>query len=131
MFKINTGPVAYVRRIDIVGNERTTDQVIRREFLQLERERYSREKVEKSRNRLRRLGYFEDVRIEIRPVSDNSEEVDLIVTIVEGSAGRSALARVIPATKECLSTALLTTQIFLDRETILKFPALGVKIQNH
>ena len=88
VFKINTGPVAYVRRIDIVGNERTTDQVIRREFLQLERERYSREKVEKSRNRLRRLGYFEDVRIEIRPVSDNSEEVDLIVTIVEGSAGK-------------------------------------------
>ena len=88
VFKINAGPVAYVRRIDITGNERTADQVIRREFLQLERERYSREKVEKSRSRLRRLGYFEDVRIEIRPVSDNSEEVDLNVTIVEGSAGK-------------------------------------------
>ena len=87
IFRVDTDTVVHVRRINIVGNEKTSDLVIRREFLQHEYERYSQEKVEKSRGRLRRLGYFTDVQIHIVPVPDNPKEVDLMVTVIENSAG--------------------------------------------
>ncbi len=87
VFSAFPGAQMQVRRIDIVGNEQTADEVLRREFLQLERETYSRAKVESSRRRLRRLGYFRDVRVEIVPVEGDRDSVDLIVTVDEGGLG--------------------------------------------
>ncbi len=86
-FSADAGAKVQVRRIDIIGNEQTADEVIRREFLQLEREVYSRAKVESSRRRLRRLGYFRDVRVEIQRIADSDDEADLIVTVDEGGLG--------------------------------------------
>ena len=86
-YLVNPNNIAYVRRINIIGNEFTRDEVIRRELLQFERERYSIEKVEQSRKRLNRLGYFSSASIETVPLPDSPSEVDLLVQIRESSTG--------------------------------------------
>ena len=87
VFNAAAGVKVQVRRIDIIGNEQTADEVIRREFLQLEQEVYSRAKIESSRRRLRRLGYFRDVRVEIQRIAEADDQVDLIITVDEGGLG--------------------------------------------
>ena len=63
-FNVREGPRVYVERIDVVGNTRTLDRVIRREMLVAEGDAYNRVLVERSRNALRGLGFFRDVTIE-------------------------------------------------------------------
>ncbi len=87
IYRILPGDPVYVRNINISGNERTRDEVIRREMLQFERERYSRKKVESSRRRIRRLGYFSDVVITRQPVEEDGTQTDLAVVVTEGSVG--------------------------------------------
>ena len=113
-----------VRRIDIIGNEQTADEVIRREFLQLEQEVYSRAKIESSRRRLRRLGYFRDVRVEIQRIAEADDQVDLIITVDEGGLGDiPALARVLALTAASLLMAVLMRQIFSAVAMIFVLPA--------
>jgi len=59
---------AYVRRINVAGNDRTRDEVIRREFRQLEAAWYDGEKIRQSRNRVDRLGYFKEVSLDTQEV---------------------------------------------------------------
>ena len=86
-YRVSPGAPAYVRRIVISGNERTRDEVIRREMLQFERERYSRKKVESSRRRIRRLGFFSDTTVSQEPVEGRDDELDLLVKVTETGAG--------------------------------------------
>lgn len=86
-YHVEPGELVYVRNIVISGNERTRDEVIRREMLQFERERYSRKKVESSRRRIRRLGFFNDVTITRERVEGRDDEVDLAVEVREGGVG--------------------------------------------
>ena len=88
VFKINPGPLVFVRRIEIVGNETTDDSVIRREMLQFEREKYSRDKVQRSRDRINRLGYFGGARINERPVPESDDQTDLEVVVTERPLGK-------------------------------------------
>ena len=62
-FDIGEGPRVYVERIDIVGNTRTKDKVIRREFRLAEGDAFSAEAVRRTKPRLTDLGYFQDVDI--------------------------------------------------------------------
>lgn len=63
-FQVREGPRVYVDRIDIVGNTRTLDYVIRREMNVVEGDAYNRALVDRSRNQIRALGFFKDVTIE-------------------------------------------------------------------
>ncbi len=63
-FQVNEGPRVYVERIDIVGNTQTIDPVIRREMMLTEGDAFNQALVDRSRNNLRRLGFFEDVTVE-------------------------------------------------------------------
>ena len=81
----------YVRRINVAGNDRTRDEVIRREFRQFEASWYDGEKIRQSRNRVDRLGYFKEVSIETQPVPDSADQVDLTVTVVEKPTGSVSL----------------------------------------
>lgn len=63
-FNVREGPRVYVERVDVVGNTRTLDRVIRRELLLSEGDAYNRVLVDRSRNALRALGFFRDVTIE-------------------------------------------------------------------
>ena len=84
---------AYVRRINVSGNNRTRDEVIRREFRQFEASWYDGERIRRSRDRVDRLGFFTEVNIETVDVAGAPDQVDLNVTVKEkptGSIGMSA-----------------------------------------
>jgi outer membrane protein insertion porin family len=78
---------AYVRRINIAGNNRTRDEVVRREFRQFESSWYDAEKIRMSRDRIDRLGFFSDVNVETADVPGAPDQVDLNVTVAERPTG--------------------------------------------
>ena len=86
-FYVDPGRRAYVRKINISGNPKTRDEVIRREFRQLEGAWYDGPRIDRSKVRVRRLGYFEDVNIETPPVPGAPDQVDIDVTVTEKSTG--------------------------------------------
>jgi outer membrane protein insertion porin family len=77
----------YVRRINIEGNNRTRDEIVRREFRQLESAWYDSDRIRLSRDRIDRLGFFTDVGVETEPVPGTNDQVDLTVTVVEKPTG--------------------------------------------
>ena len=81
----------YVRRISVAGNDRTRDEVIRREFRQLEAAWYDGDKIRQSRNRVDRLGFFQDVFLETQDVAGSQDQVDLLVTVKEKPTGSLSL----------------------------------------
>ena len=81
----------YVRRINVAGNDRTRDEVIRREFRQFEAAWYDGEKIRQSRNRVDRLGYFKEVTMDTQEVPGAPDQVDLTVTVVEKPTGSLSL----------------------------------------
>ena len=82
-FFVDPGQRVYVRRINIYGNVSTNDEVLRREMRQLEGAWFSTSKVQRSRERLQRLGFFEDVNIETPAVPGTTDQVDINVTVKE------------------------------------------------
>jgi outer membrane protein insertion porin family len=85
-FDVGEGPRVYVERIDIVGNTRTKDKVIRREFRLAEGDAFSAEAVRRSRQRLQDLNYFNSVEIATTPGSSPDKAV-LTATIDEKATG--------------------------------------------
>jgi len=77
----------YVRRIHISGNNRTRDEVIRRELRQYEASWYDGDKIRLSRNRVDRLGYFSEVSVETTEVPGTSDQVDLNLKVTERPTG--------------------------------------------
>ena len=78
---------AYVRRINVAGNTRTRDEVVRREFRQLESSWYDGDKIRLSRDRVDRLGFFTEVNVDTQEVPGTVDQVDLTVTVVEKPTG--------------------------------------------
>ncbi|HQX08412.1 MAG TPA: outer membrane protein assembly factor BamA, partial [Zoogloea sp.] len=78
---------AYVRRISVTGNNRTRDEVVRREFRQYEASWYDGEKIRLSRDRVDRLGYFTEVNIETLEVPGAPDQVDLVINVAEKPTG--------------------------------------------
>jgi outer membrane protein insertion porin family len=81
----------YVRRINVEGNNRTRDEVIRREFRQLESAWYDSDRIRLSRDRVDRLGYFTEVGIGTEPVPGSNDQVDLTVTVAEKPTGNLSI----------------------------------------
>ncbi len=81
----------YVRRVNVAGNSRTRDEVIRREFRQFESSWYDGRKIKLSRDRVDRLGYFSEVNIDTAEVPGSADQVDLTVTIKEKATGNISL----------------------------------------
>ena len=81
----------YVRRIDIAGNSRTRDEVIRRELRQFESSWYDGRKIKLSRDRVDRLGYFSEVNVESNEVAGALDQVDLTLAIKEKPTGNLLL----------------------------------------
>jgi outer membrane protein insertion porin family len=82
---------AYVRRINVVGNSRTRDVVVRREFRQFEASWYDGDKIRLSRDRVDRLGYFKEVGIETQEVPGSPDQVDLTINVVDKPTGSLSL----------------------------------------
>ncbi|MCU6433607.1 outer membrane protein assembly factor BamA [Undibacterium sp. Jales W-56] len=88
---VDPGKRVYVRRINLAGNTRTRDEVIRREFRQFEGSWYDGEKIKISRDRVDRLGYFKDVNLETPEVPTSVDQVDVNLTITEKPTGNILL----------------------------------------
>lgn len=86
-FFVDPGKRTYVRRVNFAGNIATHDDVLRREFRQFEGTWYSAEKIRRSRERLQRLGFFEDVNVETPAVPGTTDQVDINVTVKERATG--------------------------------------------
>jgi outer membrane protein insertion porin family len=84
---IDPGKRVYVRRIEIGGNTRTRDEVIRREFRQFENSWYDGEKIRLSKQRVDRLGYFTEVEIETPEVPGTPDQVDIMMSVEERPTG--------------------------------------------
>jgi len=104
---------AYVRRISVTGNNRTRDEVVRREFRQYEASWYDGEKIRLSRDRVDRLGYFTEVNIETQEVSGAPDQVDLAINVAEKPTGSLQLgAGFSSAEKLSLSFAIKQENVF-------------------
>ena len=85
------GQRAYVRRIEVQGNLRTRDEVVRRELRQNEATWYDGRLIRLSRDRINRLGYFTDVSIQNRAVPNAPDQVDLVLSVVERPTGNLSI----------------------------------------
>jgi outer membrane protein insertion porin family len=86
-FFVDPGNRVYVRRINISGNTKTLDKVVRREIRQMEGGWLSTPLVDRSKIRLQKLGYFETVNVETPRVPGTNDQVDLNFDVTEGSTG--------------------------------------------
>ncbi|MDC0422709.1 outer membrane protein assembly factor BamA [Methylophilaceae bacterium] len=86
-FLLDPGKKIYVRRINIIGNDKTKDKVIRRELRQLESSWFSEANIQRSRERLSRTQFFDAIDIETPSVPGVSDQIDLNVKIAERNTG--------------------------------------------
>lgn len=89
-FEIGEAPKVYVERVDIRGNIRTLDEVVRREFLLVEGDAFNSSRLRRSRDRLRALGFFSNVEVNNVPGSSPDRTV-VEVDVVEQSTGEVTL----------------------------------------
>lgn len=88
---IDPGKRVYVRNINISGNTKTRDEVIRREMRQFENSWYDGEKIKLSRDRIDRLDYFNDVTVETPDVAGKTDQVDVNIGVTEKPTGNIML----------------------------------------
>jgi len=112
-FFVDPGDRVYVRRINLSGNVGTRDEVLRREMRQLEGGWYSAEQVERSRARLDRLGYFENVNVETPPVPGTTDQLDVDYSVEEMSSGSVTAGLGFSQTSGLLFNASISQDNFL------------------
>jgi outer membrane protein insertion porin family len=84
---VDPGRRVYVRRIDVAGNSKTRDEVIRREMRQLEGAYYDASKIQLSRRRIDRTNFFSEVTVETLPVEGSPDQVDVVYSVKEKATG--------------------------------------------
>ncbi|MGH7805222.1 MAG: outer membrane protein assembly factor BamA, partial [Candidatus Binatia bacterium] len=85
-FKIDKGPEVYFNRIEITGNTKTKDEVVRRELKVQEQQRFSSTRLRDSRARIQRLGFFQEVNLNTKR-SDRPDQIDLLIDVKEAPTG--------------------------------------------
>ncbi len=88
---VDPGKRAYVRRINVTGNTKTRDEVVRQEIRQMEGAWYDDERVKLSKQRIDKTDYFSEVNVETPPVPGTSDQVDVNVNVTEKSTGNLSL----------------------------------------
>jgi len=84
---VDPGRRVYVRRINVAGNTKTRDEVVRREMRQLEGAYYDASKIQLSKTRIDRTQYFKDVNVETAPVADKADQIDVNFVVEEKPTG--------------------------------------------
>jgi outer membrane protein insertion porin family len=103
----------YVRRINVVGNTRTRDEVVRREMRQLESSWFDSNRLALSKDRINRLGYFTDVDVTTVPVAGTPDQVDVDVKVTEKPTGAITLGAGFSSTdKVVLSAGISQDNVF-------------------
>ena len=116
---IDPGRRVYVRRINVAGNTRTRDEVVRREMRQIEGAYYDGEKIAESKKRIDRLGYFNEATVETPAVAGTPDQVDVNVRVTEKPTGQLLLgAGFSSAEKLVLQTSISQANVFGSGNTI-------------
>ena len=118
-YLVDEGARLFIEDIRILGNDRTRDYVIRREFDLSEGDAYNQVLVQKTRNRIQALGFFESVNISTRPGS-SPDRVILYVTVVEQSTGDISLSGGYSSNGGASANISLTERNFLGRGQFLR-----------
>lgn len=131
VFDIEKGPVVYIGRIEIEGNTKTRDKVIRREMKVAEGWPYSASRLEESEARLKRLGYFEEVKIE-KEKGVKEEELNLKVKVKEMLTGSFAIGGGYSSYDKFMIMGDITERNFLGKGQRVSLSArLGSKTQRY
>ncbi len=113
-YKVSKGPEVFIDKIDISGNTKTRDKVIRRELRLDEQKRFSGTGLKRSQERLRRLGFFEDVNLTTRKAQGDNK-LDLLVDVKEASTGAFSAGAGISSGENYLFNVRLQELNFLGR----------------
>ncbi len=116
---VDPGRRVYVRRINVVGNTKTRDEVVRREMRQAEGGWYDVDSIKLSKERLERLAYFKEINVETPQVSGTNDQVDVNVAVVEKPTGTFNIgAGFSQADKVILTTSINQTNLFGSGQTL-------------
>jgi outer membrane protein insertion porin family len=118
---IDPGKRVYVRRINFSGNTKTRDEVLRREMRQLEGAWFSTSKVNRSKVRLQRLGFFEEINAETPPVPGTTDQVDVNFAVTERASGNLLLGLGFSQTQGLIFNTQITQDNFLGTGNRVKF----------
>lgn len=119
-YNVKPGPRVYIERINITGNMRTLDEVVRREFRLAEGDAYSSTKIKRSEQRLNNLGYFEKVTISTRQGSTPDKTI-VDVQLTEKSTGEITFGAGFSTTDGALADFGIRERNFLGRGQDLRF----------
>ncbi len=119
-FAVEEGSRVYIDRIDIVGNTRTLDTVIRREIQLVEGDAYNRFLVDKARRRITALGFFDKVDIKQSPGSA-ADRVNLTVYVVEKSTGQFSVGAGFSSSEAIIGDLSITERNLMGRGQFLRF----------
>jgi len=112
-FLLESGKRIYVRRINVVGNEKTKDQVIRRELRQFESSWFSQSDIDRSRTRLSRTQFFDAIDIETPGVPGVSDQVDINIKVSERNTGSINIGAGLSSSEGIVGTLTVSQANFL------------------
>ncbi|MBB5046338.1 outer membrane protein insertion porin family [Rhodopseudomonas rhenobacensis] len=119
VFAIDEGPRTYIERIDVRGNTRTRDYVIRREFDLSEGDAYNRALVDRAERRLKNLDFFKSVKVVTEPGS-SSDRIILVVDLEEKSTGDFSVSGGYSTSDGALAEVSVSERNFLGRGLFAK-----------
>ncbi len=130
LFRIVRGPEVYIDRIEVTGNTKTRDKVVRREMELEEQGRFSGAKLRRSQERIQRLGFFQDVNITTRK-ADRDDRLDVLVDLREGNTGTfSAGAGISSGNQFLFNVSLSEINLFGRGQRLLLQADLGTIRRN-
>ncbi|MBF0135001.1 MAG: outer membrane protein assembly factor BamA [Magnetococcus sp. DMHC-1] len=112
---IQKGRRVYVNRIEVAGNTRTRDEVIRREMRVVEGERFSASRIRKSKSRLEGLNFFEKVEITTPPSADGEDRVDVQIKVEEKATGAFTVGAGYSTVDQVVGSASISQNNFLGK----------------
>ena len=131
VFVINPGHEVLINRINISGNTKTADKVIRREMQVQEQEPYSAELIRDSQTRLQRLGFFSDTRITTEPATQ-PDKINLDVNVAEANTASFQVAGGFDSYQSVFGNFTLgNTNLFGGGESLVANAQVGFLFQNY
>ncbi len=123
VLKVDKGPLVYVNRIEIEGNTRTRDKVIRRELLIVEQRPFSATRLKRSQDRVRRLGYFDDVSISTEK-GVREDQMDVKVKVKERPTGTFSIGAGYSSVDKLILMGEVSQRNLFGKGQILSFQGL-------
>ena len=118
-FMVDPGHRVYVRHVNVAGNTKTNDEVIRREFRQIEGGWFAASKIKKSKQRVDRLDYFSEVNVETPPVPGTNDQLDVNLAVKEKSTGDFSIGAGLASGEGLILTAGVTERNLFGSGNIL------------